>query len=72
MKDIRVYVYYRILNVACVHGPFPAQFSNELLDQVAGNEAYSFTNGFSEYHQVKIVEEYNKNTTFTIEWGSFS
>jgi hypothetical protein len=39
---------------------------------VAGNEAYSFTDGFSGYHRVIIEEEAKKNTTLTAEWGSFS
>jgi hypothetical protein len=63
--DIRVYVDYRSLNLACVHNPFPTSFSDLVLDQVAGNEAYYFTDGFSCYHQVKIVEEDKIKTTFT-------
>jgi len=43
---------YRSLNNAYVHDPFPTPFSDEFLNNVAGNEAYSFTNGFSGYHQV--------------------
>jgi hypothetical protein len=39
---------------------------------VARNEAYSFIDGFSGYHQVIIAEEDKKKTTFTIEWGSFA
>jgi hypothetical protein len=35
MEDIQVCVDYRILNVACVHDPFPTPFSDEVLDQVA-------------------------------------
>jgi len=38
--EIRVCVDYRSLNNACVHKPFPTPFSNEVLDNVAGNEAY--------------------------------
>ena len=72
IEDIRVYVDYRSLNSACVHDPFPTPFSNEVLDQVAGNEAYSFIDGFSKYHQVRIAEEDKQKSTFTIEWGSFS
>jgi hypothetical protein len=63
---------YRSLNVACVHDPFPTPFSDEVLDQVAGNEAYSFTYGFFRYHQVQIAKEDKKKNTFTIEWGSFA
>jgi hypothetical protein len=51
--DIRVCVDYRSLNVACVHDPFPTPFSDEVLDQVAGNEAYSFTDGFSDITRFK-------------------
>jgi len=47
LTEIRVCVNYRSLNNACVHIPFPTPFSDEVLDNVAGNEAYSFTDGFS-------------------------
>jgi hypothetical protein len=72
MDDIRVYVDYKSLNSVFVHDPFPIPFSDEVLDQVVGNEAYSFTDGFSGYHQVRIAEEDKTNTTFTTEWGSFA
>jgi hypothetical protein len=71
-KDIRVCVDYQSLNSACVHDPFSTPFSDEFLDQVMGREAYSFTNGFFGYHQVRIAEEDKNKNTFTIEWGSFS
>jgi len=45
-KDIRVCVYYRSLNSTCMHDHLLTSFSDEALDQVAGNEAYSFTDGF--------------------------
>ena len=60
------------MNNACIHDPFPTPFSDEVLDNVAGNEAYSFTDGFSGYHQVYIVEEDKKKMTCTTEWGSFA
>jgi hypothetical protein len=72
MKDIRVCVDYQSLNYACVHDPFLTPFSDKVLDQVMGREAYSFTDGFFGYHQVRIAEVDKKKTTFTIEWGSFS
>ena len=49
-KDIRVCVDYRSFHSSCIHDPFPMPFSDEVLYQVAGNEAYSFTDGFSGYH----------------------
>ena len=58
---IRVCVDFQNINVAaCVHDPFPTPFSDEVLDQAVGKEAYSFTERFSRYHhQVRIVKEYN-------------
>ena len=71
-SEIRVCVDYRILNNTCIHDPFPTPFSDEVLDNVAENEAYSFTDGFSSYHQVRIAKEDKRKTTFTTEWGSFA
>lgn len=48
--EIRVCVDYRSLKNACTQDPFPTPFSDEVLDNVAGNEAYSFTDGFLGYH----------------------
>lgn len=40
-------------------------FSDEVLDHVAGKEGYYFTDGFSGYHPVRLVEENKKETTFS-------
>ncbi len=42
-----------------------------MLDNVGGQETYSFTNGFSGYHWIKIVLKDRSKTTFLIEWGCF-
>jgi hypothetical protein len=42
-----------------------------VLDNVAGKEVYSFTDGFSGYHQIRIAKEDLHMTTFATEWGSF-
>jgi hypothetical protein len=34
-------------------------------------EVYSFTNGFSGYHQIWIAKEDRHKTTFATEWGSY-
>jgi putative transposase len=59
-----VCVDYKRLNSASVLDPFPSPFTNEVLEQVAGKEYYSFTDGFSGYHQVRITKEDKKKTTF--------
>ena len=45
--EIRICVDPRKLNDACVHDPFLTPFVDEVLDNVGGQEAYSFTDGFS-------------------------
>jgi len=71
-KDvIRIFVDLRKLNDACVHDPFPNLFTDEALDNVGGQETYSFTDEFSGYHQIKITLEYRSRTTFAVEWGCF-
>jgi len=42
-----------------------------VFDNVGGHEAYSFIDGFSGYHQIKIMLEDRSKMTFAIEWGYF-
>jgi len=71
-KDIRVCEDYKSLNFAYVHDPFQTPFIDEVLEQVAGKESYSFIDGFLGYHQVRIVEEDKNKTTSITKWGSFA
>jgi hypothetical protein len=68
---IRICVDLRKLNDACLHDPFPTPFTDEVLENVGGQEAYSFTDGFSGYHQIKIAQEDRYKTTFATEWGCY-
>jgi hypothetical protein len=43
-----------------------------VLENVGSWEAYSFTDGFSGYHQVRIAKEDQAKTTFATKWGSFA
>jgi hypothetical protein len=61
----------RKLNDADLHDPFPTHFTDEVLENVGGQEAYSFTDGFSGYHPIKIALEDKYKTTFAIEWRSY-
>ena len=40
-------------------------------NNVGGQEVYSFTDGFSGYHQIRIAPEDRHKTTFATEMGSF-
>jgi hypothetical protein len=68
--EIRICVDLRKLNDACLHDRFPTPFIDEVLDNVGGQEVYSFIDGFSSYRQIIIVEDRHK-TTFETKWGSF-
>jgi hypothetical protein len=70
-REIMIYVDLKKLNDAYLHDPFPTPFTNKVLDNVGGQEAYSFTDGFSGYHQIWIAKKDLHKTTFSIEWGSF-
>jgi len=70
-KQIWICVDYRNFKFSFVHDPFSTPFSDEFLDNVVGNEAYSFTNEFIGYQQVMVIEEDNNKTKFTTEWGSY-
>jgi hypothetical protein len=54
-RGIRICVDLRKLNDAYLHDPFPTPFTDEVLKNVGGQEAYSFIDGFSRYHQIKIA-----------------
>jgi hypothetical protein len=67
----RICVDLRKLNDTCLHDPFPTPLIDEVLENVGGQEAYSFTDGFSWYLQIIIAPEDHYNTTFYTEWGSY-
>jgi hypothetical protein len=60
-SDIQICVDMRSLNATYIHDPFPTPFTNEVLENVGGREAYSFTNYFPRYHQVLIIGGSSQN-----------
>jgi hypothetical protein len=52
---IIICVDFRKLNDACLHDSFPTPFTDEELENVGRQEAYSFKDGFLVYHQIKIA-----------------
>lgn len=59
------------MNDAYVHDPFSTPFRDEVLENVGGQEAYSFMDGFLGYHQIKIAPKDRSKTNFTTECGCF-
>ena len=56
-SEVWICVDLRKQSDACMHDPFPTLFTDEVLEGVGGQEMYSFTDGFSSYHQIRIAKE---------------
>ncbi|KAL3684568.1 hypothetical protein R1sor_002590 [Riccia sorocarpa] len=69
---LRVCVDYRKLNEFTVKDPYPIPFIDDILDKVAGREAYTFMDGYSGYNQVEISPDDRKKTTFITPWGAYA
>jgi hypothetical protein len=48
---IRIFVDLRKSNDACLHDPF----TDEVLENIGGQEAYLFIDGFPGYHHIRIA-----------------
>ena len=68
---IQVCVEYQKLNAATITDGFPLPFIDGVFDAVAGQEVYSFLDGFSGYNQIKMHSNDQEKTTFVTEWGFF-
>ena len=69
--EVQICVDLRKLNDACMHDPSPTPFTDEVLEGVGDQEMYSFTDGFSGYHHIRITKEYRHKMTFVTKWGCF-
>jgi hypothetical protein len=65
--EIRICVDLKKMNDACLDDPFPTTFIDEVIDNVGGQEVYSFTDGFLGYHQIWIAKEDHHKTNFATE-----
>jgi hypothetical protein len=66
--SLSICVDLRKLNDACLHDPFPTPCNDEVLENVGGQEFYSFTDGFFGYHKIKITQE-NRHKTNLLQNG---
>ena len=60
------------MNQACPKDNFPTPFIDQILDECAGSEVFSFMDGFSRYNQIQIKPEDQHKTAFIFPWGTFS
>ena len=60
------------LNRACPKDNFPTPFIDQILDECAGSEVFSFMDGFSGYNQIQIKLHVQHKTSFICPWVTFS
>jgi hypothetical protein len=68
---LKICINFKKLKVATKKDPYPLPFTNEFLNIIVGYEAYFFSNGYSEYHQISITLEDRYKTTFVTNRGAF-
>lgn len=56
LNKLRICVDFHGLNMLILIDPFWTPLANEIVNEVARHECYSFINNFSGYNQVPIVE----------------
>jgi hypothetical protein len=69
---IRVCTDFRDLNKACPKDNFPTPFIDQIIDECAGCQAFSFMDGFSGYNQIQIKPKDQHKMTFICPWGTFA
>ena len=67
----RMCVDFTNLNKACPKDPFPLPWINKIMDSTAGCELLCFVDTFSGYHQIKMVEGDNEETSFITPCGVY-
>ena len=69
---IRVCIDYRDVNQACPKDNYPTPFINQIIDECARCEIFSFMDGFSGYNQINICPQDQSKTAFIFPWGTFA
>ena len=68
---IWVCVDYRDINKAFPKENYLAPYIDQIIDDCAGNEIFSFIDGFSGHNKINILLADQPKTTFICPWGNF-
>ena len=60
---IRICIDYRDINRACPKDNYPTPYIDQIIDDCAGNEIFSFMDGFSGYNQINVLPANQPKTT---------
>ena len=63
---------YRDLNKACPKENYPTPFIDQIIDDCAGCEIFSFMDVFSGYNQIDILPQDQHKMAFICPWGTFA
>jgi len=63
---------FRDLNKACPKDNFPTPFIDQIVDECARCEVFSFMDGFLGYNQIQIKHEDQHKTSFICPWSTFA
>ena len=69
---IRVCIDYRDVNQACPKDNYPTPFIDQIIDECARCEIFSFLDGFSRYNQINIRPQDQSKTTLICPWVTFT
>ena len=69
---IRICIDYRDINLACPKDNYPTPYIDQIIDDYADSEIFSFMDGFSGYNQINILPADQPKMAFTCPWGTFS
>ncbi len=68
---LKVCIDFKKLNATTMKDPYPLPFIDEVLNMIAGYDAYFFLDGYLKYHQIFIFLEDKYYTTFVTDSGAF-
>ncbi|CAM8942209.1 unnamed protein product [Rhodiola kirilowii] len=68
----RMCIDYRKLNKATKKDHFPIPFIDQMLERLAGHEYFCFLDGYSGFHQIPILPDDQRKTTFICPYGTFA
>ena len=63
---------YRDINKDFPKDNYPTLYIDQTIDDCAGNEIFSFMDGFSRYNQIKILPTNKHKNAFICPWGTFT
>jgi len=69
---IKVCVDYRDVNQACPKDNYPTPFIDQIIDECARCEIFSFMDCFPGYNQINIYPQDQSKTAFICPWGTFA